>query len=127
MALKYLLLIGTGGFLGTISRFLVQSYVVRHLPWTFPLGTLMVNVAGCLLIGLLWGFTEKPFHLGATWRFFLATGFCGGFTTFSSFGLENMNLLRHGDYLHFAMYTSLSLGLGIAAVFIGFLLARNLA
>lgn len=125
--LKYLLLIGSGGFLGSIARFWVQWFVTRHLQWTFPLGTFLVNIAGCLIIGILWGLTDKPHHLSKSWRFFLATGFCGGFTTFSSFSLENITLLRHGEYFHFFLYTSLSIFLGLLAVYAGYMLARSLA
>ena len=122
---KYLLLIGSGGFLGSISRYGVQGLVTKHFHWSFPLGTLLVNIAGCLVIGFLWGLTEKPHHLSKSWRFFLATGFCGGFTTFSSFSLENMTLLRHGAYSQFFLYTSLSLFLGLLAVYTGFILSTS--
>ena len=124
--LKYLLLIGSGGFLGSISRFGVQWIVTRHFHWSFPLGTFLVNITGCLIIGFLWGLTEKPQPISKSWRFLLATGFCGGFTTFSSFSLENMTLLRHGQYFQFFLYTSLSLFLGLLAVYAGFILSKDL-
>jgi len=125
--LKYLILIGSGGFLGSIARFGLQWFMTRHTTMTFPLGTFLVNISGCFLIGILWGLTDKPLHLSKSWRFFLATGFCGGFTTFSSFSLENMALLRHGEYFQFFLYSTLSLFLGLLAVYAGFILVRGLS
>lgn len=126
MILKSLLLIGSGGFLGSIARFLMQLWVVRHINWVFPLATFLVNLSGCLLIGILWGLNEKPSGTSYSWRLFLATGFCGGFTTFSTFSLENLGLLRQGQVSQFFLYSSLSLAGCLLAVAAGYFLAKRL-
>jgi fluoride exporter len=121
---KTLLLVGTGGFLGSISRFLASRMIQEHLPSTFPLGTFLVNVSGCFFIGLIYGLSERETLLNAGWKLFLAVGFCGGFTTFSTFANENLALLRDGDLYHFMLYTLSSVILGIAATFAGVILTR---
>jgi len=103
--IKTLLLVGTGGFLGSISRFLASRMMQNYFPSAFPWGTFTVNIAGCFLIGLIYGFSEKSSLLTAGWKMFLAVGFCGGFTTFSTFTNENLALLRDGDFLYFFLYT----------------------
>ena len=85
----------------------------------FPVGTFTVNVIGCFLIGLFNAIADKNNMMSPDWRIALTTGFCGGFTTFSTFANENMSLLRNGDYLMFSVYTLLSFAVGIAAVLLG--------
>lgn len=122
--LKTLLLVGTGGFLGSISRFLASRYIQENLPVTFPMGTFLVNISGCFLIGLIFGMSERSTFITTGWKMFLAVGFCGGFTTFSTFANENLALLRDGAFFHFFLYTGLSVFLGIAATFLGVLITR---
>jgi fluoride exporter len=122
--LKTLFLIGSGGFLGSISRFLASRFMQSNFPSAFPFGTFFVNVSGCLLIGLIYGFSERSSLLTPGWKMFLTVGFCGGFTTFSTFANENLALLRDGAYFHFALYTGLSVILGITATFIGVLITK---
>jgi fluoride exporter len=122
--IKTLLFIGTGGFLGSISRFLASRFMQNNFPSAFPFGTLLVNVTGCLLIGFIYGISERSTLLTPGWKMFLTVGFCGGFTTFSTFANENLALLRDGDFFHFTIYTSLSLFLGIAATFFGVLVTK---
>ncbi|MFM7022090.1 MAG: fluoride efflux transporter CrcB [Flavobacteriales bacterium] len=119
---RILLLIGAGGFIGSILRYLVSSYFSKFS--SFPLGTLMVNIIGCLVVGLLFGLSERHNWFSGQWQLFLLTGFCGGFTTFSAFAYENIKLLQEGNYLAFAGYTLASVALGLAAVFGGLLLAK---
>ena len=123
--IKTLLLVGTGGFLGSISRFLVSRYVQENIPVAFPLGTFIVNISGCLLIGVIFGFSEKSSLVTSGWKMFLAVGFCGGFTTFSTFANENLALLRDGEFFYFMLYTGLSVFLGIAATFLGVIISRS--
>jgi CrcB protein len=122
--IKTLLLVGTGGFLGSISRFLASRFMQNSFPAAFPYGTFLVNITGCLLIGLIYGFSERSSLLTTEWKLFLAVGFCGGFTTFSTFANENLALLRNGEFFYFFLYTGLSVLLGIAATFIGFLITK---
>lgn len=122
--LKTLLLVGTGGFLGSVSRFMASRFMQNVFPSAFPFGTFLVNITGCFLIGLIYGFSEKSSIVTSAWKMFLAVGFCGGFTTFSTFANENLAMLRDGDFLHFFLYTGLSVFLGIAATFFGVLLTK---
>jgi len=122
--IKTLLLVGTGGFLGSISRFLASRFMQDNFPSAFPYGTFLVNISGCLLIGLIYGISEKGSLLTTGWKLFLAVGFCGGFTTFSTFANENLALLRDSEYFYFFLYTGLSVFLGIAATFLGVLITK---
>jgi len=117
--LKTLLFIGSGSFLGGIARYLTGRAVQNSFASAFPYGTMVVNVLGCLLIGLVFGISEKTNLINDEWRIFLTVGFCGGFTTFSTFANENMTLLRDGNFFYFSIYTTLSVFLGLVAVFFG--------
>ena len=125
--LKQLLLIGAGGFIGSVARFLVSRLNTR-IDWlSIPIGTLAVNVLGSLLIGFLIGISEKSPILTVEWRMFLMVGLCGGFTTFSSFTGENLVLLKNGQILPLLLYTALSIFLGFAAVYLGYISTKLLA
>jgi fluoride exporter len=121
-----ILLVGLGGSIGSILRYLTQRWVNESYQHNFPLATFLVNVFGCLLIGILYAIGEKGNILSPQTRLLLVTGFCGGFTTFSTFAFENMNLLRVGDNFYFSLYAVGSVVLGIAAVYIGSLLIKLL-
>jgi CrcB protein len=124
--IRTLLLIGTGGFIGSILRFLASRFFQNNIQSTFPLGTFFVNISGCFLIGLIYGLSEKSTLFTPGWKMFLTVGFCGGFTTFSTFANENLSLIRNGDFFHFIIYTGLSVFLGIMATFFGVLLTKIL-
>lgn len=126
MSIRILLIIGAGGFLGTIARYLTQQGVIRILPVIFPYGTLAVNIAGCFLIGIFYALADRGDALSPEWRFFLTTGFCGGFTTFSTFSYESYNLIRDEQYLYLSLYVGISVIIGIMATFLGILLIRML-
>lgn len=123
--LKTLVFVGIGSFLGGIFRFLLSRFIVFHFPHTFPLGTFLVNLTGCLAIGIFYGLFEKGHLLNAELRLFLIVGLCGGFTTFSAFINENFLLLREQYFFYFALYTGLSIILGLLATYAGYQLIRQ--
>lgn len=124
--LKFILIIFAGSGIGGVSRYFMQSWIYKLYPFTFPLGTMVVNILGCFCIGIFAALGDKGNLLNQEWKFLLITGFCGGFTTFSTFAFENMNLLRTGNYLYFSLYTLASIVLGLAAVFAGAFIIRAL-
>jgi CrcB protein len=124
--LKTVLIIFAGSGIGGVARYGMQTWVFRIYPFSFPLGTFIVNMIGCFLIGLFYALSEKGSLLSPEWRLALTTGFCGGFTTFSTFAYENMNLLRTGDYLYFGLYAVGSVIFGIATVYLGILTIKYL-
>ena len=113
------MIIGTGGFVGSISRYLTQQLVQERFDTSFPLGTLAVNIIGSFIIGVVYALSEKGDILSPEWRLFLAVGFCGGFTTFSSFAYENFQMMKMEQFFFMALYMGLSLFLGILATYIG--------
>ena len=119
--MKEILLVGLGGFLGSAARYKLGGLVL-HLAGQgrFPFGTFTVNILGCLLIGGLMGAADRYNVLGPDTRLFLIVGLLGGFTTFSAFGLEAMELMRRGDLGIAMLYAGASVVLGIAAVWLGF-------
>jgi CrcB protein len=122
--LKTILLVGTGGFIGSVMRYLVQVFIEKGLMSTFPYGTLIANVAGSFIIGMVFALAEKGSLLSAEWRIFLAVGVCGGFTTFSSFAYNNFTMLKEGATGQFFWNVGGSLFLGILAVYLGIILIR---
>jgi CrcB protein len=122
--LKLILIIGTGSFIGGVSRFLASRYIQNTVISGFPYGTLFVNVLGCLLIGIFYGMSERGNFMSAEMRLFLTVGFCGGFTTFSTFASENLSLLKDGNFFYFALYTAISVFLGLMATYFGNLVTK---
>jgi fluoride exporter len=116
---KYCLLVGLGGGAGSIARFLCHKYISEWFPHAFPTGTLLVNISGCFLIGILAGLTERGQLIAPESRLLLITGLCGGFTTFSAFAYENIQLLKNGATISFLLYTAGSVVLGLLATFLG--------
>jgi len=117
--LRTLLLIGLGGFLGSISRFLIALGLNRIFQSVLPIGTLAVNILGCLFIGIIYSLAEHKNMLSPELRIFLGVGFCGGFTTYSSFAFDKFSLIKTGDFLMLSVYVGASVFLGLIAVYLG--------
>jgi CrcB protein len=124
MNLNTILLVGTGGFFGSIARYVTVRLVDGKLNGVFPYGTLLVNVAGSFILGLIMGVIYKQAAVSNNWKIFLTTGFCGGFTTFSAFAFENVNLFEQKLIGTSVAYTLISIVLGVCAVFAGMMLGR---
>ena len=124
--MRILLIIGTGGFIGSVFRYLLSQWMQRIFETTFPVGTLVVNIAGSFIIGIIYALSEKGGILTPEWRMFLAVGICGGFTTFSSFAYENLNMLNLEQYLYTTIYVGASLIFGLLAVYLGNLIVKIL-
>lgn len=126
--LKNILLVALGGAAGSVARYLLSKAIQDTAATAFPWGTMAVNVAGCLLIGLLYGLASGDgARLGANLKLMLTVGFCGGFTTFSTFANESLTLAKTGDALLSAAYIGSSVALGMLAVMAGAQLAKAFA
>lgn len=121
--MKQALLVFLGGGLGSVLRYLI-SKPLNIVFQNFFLGTFLVNIVGCLLIGVILGISSKNNLLSPNNTLFLATGFCGGFTTFSAFAFEKHSLLKSSELFHFSFYTIASIIVGILAVALGLWLSR---
>ena len=120
--LKNFLLVALGGGIGSMLRYGISVLInVKEFPWP----TLAVNIIGSFVIGLIIAFSIKEESFFTNWKLFLATGICGGFTTFSAFSMENIQLLQNEKYLFALTYILLSVVLGIAAAFAGFKLVGS--
>ena len=121
--MKQLILVFLGGGIGSALRYWIGQYL-NNPKYEIPYGTFLVNILGSLLIGLILGLAMRHHSLSNNTILFIATGFCGGFTTFSAFAFENQAFLKSGDLASFGLYTIGTLLIGFAAVFIGLWLVR---
>ncbi len=121
--MRILLIIGTGSFIGGIGRYLLSKFIQSRYLSTFPFGTLGVNIAGCFIIGIVFALSERT-NISLEMRLFLATGVCGGFTTFSAFSYETYILLRNGQLMYAIVYISASVLLVVSATFAGYSLLK---
>jgi CrcB protein len=122
--LQTILLVGSGGFIGSVMRYMVQYYMEKSLTSTFPWGTIIANIAGSFIIGIVFALAEKGNLMNAEWRIFLAVGICGGFTTFSSFAYNNLTMLNERAWGSLLLNIGGNLFLGILAVYLGIILIR---
>jgi len=123
--MKQLLLVFIGGGIGSSLRYIISKYLntaEAEIPW----GTFTVNILGSLLVGIILGFAIKNNTLTQSQMLLFVIGFCGGFTTFSTFAFENVTFLKQGDLIHFALYTIGSFAIGIMAVFLGLYLINKI-
>ena len=122
--MKQFLLVFVGGGFGSVLRFIIGKYL-NNTDTGIPYGTFLANILGSLLIGIILGMALKHNSLSQNQILFLATGFCGGFTTFSTFAYENHVFLKTGDFMSFAIYTIASFVIGFLAVFGGMYLVKS--
>ncbi len=121
-----ILLVGSGGFLGAISRYLSTHYITQYTAVkTFPLGTLIVNIVGCLLLGFGFGLAIAKDILSPEVRLLFFTGFLGSFTTYSTFGVESFNLLKDGNHTGAVFNILVHICVGLAAVWAGDMLSKS--
>lgn len=123
--LKQILLVGLGGAIGSIFRFLTSIFMARYAMNGFPLGTFIANVLGCFILGICVGVFGKNPTENENLRLLFVTGFCGGYTTFSTFASENIQMLQQQNYMMLATYTLASLLVGFLAVAIGLNLGKS--
>jgi CrcB protein len=122
--IKNFLIVGLGGAVGSMLRYAVQKFFQAQTAAAFPTGTLLVNIAGCFLIGILWSMISRSLTWNEEMKLLLMTGFCGGFTTFSAFTLEGIGLLKENRTVLFVIYLTASVLGGLLATFIGIRIAK---
>lgn len=123
--IKTMALIAAGGVAGSLCRYLIYTLVTKNIDQLFPAGTFIVNASGCLLIGILWGISQKHGGTNADFQALLMIGFCGAYTTFSAFTLENLQLISKGYFFTALLYSALSLVIGIAMTFTGYWIIKH--
>ena len=121
--IKNIVIVGAGSFIGGAARYLI-SLAMKGIGKGFPWATLSANVLGCFLIGLLWGVFSRTSSEGSNLALLLTIGFCGGFTTFSTFSKEALMMLQAGNIWGFIGYVAISVLAGIALVALGYFLMR---
>ena len=124
--MRLLAFIGVGSAIGGMARFLLTGAIQQRAASVFPIGTLVVNISGSLLLGFLLRYALAAPGISADVRALLTTGFCGGYTTFSTYSFETATLLEEGDYRRAALYAGVSVVLALAGIFLGFAAAREL-
>lgn len=122
--MKQVLFVGLGGAAGSVLRYLTHVVTLKYYAASFPLATFIVNAAGCFIAGMIFGLVSQETSEAQNLKLLLITGFCGGFTTFSAFALENVRLMNSGSTTTAILYTLASIAAGLLAVWIGLLITR---
>lgn len=122
--MKILLAIGSGSFIGGTCRYLISLFFQQRIQGVFPWATFSVNILGCFLIGIVFSAFEKG-DMSNDWKLFLATGILGGFTTFSAFSMESLQLMRSGNAMLAMSYVLTSVVIGIVFSFLGYTLMKS--
>ncbi len=125
--IKTLLIIGFGGFLGSITRYIIYHFFTQNYVGDYPLGTFTANMIGCFIIGIVFGLVAHGNTISKELMFFLSVGFCGALTTFSAFAYENLLMLNGGKLFLAIVYTGLSYTLGLGLTWLGMSASRVLA
>jgi CrcB protein len=123
---KYLM-VGIGGFLGSISRFWLASYVGQRMGTRFPYGTFLVNISGCFLVGFCMTVLSERINLNPNYRYLIPIGFIGGYTTFSTFEFETLRALQEGQFMMGSLNIVLSVLVGLLMVWTGAMVGRAVA
>lgn len=121
---RHLFFVGLGGAVGSILRYFISIYISKSYSGEFPLATFFINITGCILIGLFIGLAERYQFINADIRLFLVTGLCGGYTTFSTFSYENLQLIQNNNFIVLFSYIFFSLFIGIIGVWLGNFLSK---
>lgn len=124
--LKSLLIVGTGSFIGGAMRYLLSTYIKNMYGQTFPWGTLVVNLLGCFVFGIIFALFSKHNSANNTFCLLLTTGICGGFTTFSTFANESVQMIQNGNIGEFIGYMATSVIVGIALIALGYWIVKVL-
>lgn len=122
---RTILIVGTGGFIGSVMRYLLQVFIESKLLSTFPLATLIANITGSFIIGVVFALAEKSM-MNSEWRIFMSVGICGGFTTFSAFAFNNFNMIKEHTWNQLFLNIGGTMILGILAVYLGIILVREI-
>ena len=122
--MKSFLLVFLGGGIGSSCRFLISNIINNSFKSFHYLGTFSVNVIGCIIVGIVMGFLQKENNFNQNYLLLFSSGFCGGFTTFSAFANENLDLIKNGNFSVFFLYVISSVIFGIAAAYLGYLIVK---
>ena len=122
---RTIIIVGTGGFIGSVMRYLLQVFIENKLLSTFPMATLIANITGSFIIGVVFALAEKSL-MNSDWRIFMSVGICGGFTTFSAFAFNNFNMIKEHTWNQLLLNIGGTMILGILAVYLGIILVREI-
>ncbi len=122
---RTIIIVGTGGFIGSVMRYLLQVFIENKLLSTFPLATMIANIIGSFIIGVVFALAEKSL-MNSDWRIFMSVGICGGFTTFSAFAFNNFNMIKEHTWNQLFLNIGGTMILGILAVYLGIILVREI-